>query len=45
MNFAGLGEDRGEVRRAVLGASVGRLERIRQAYDPEGLFESAARQL
>ena len=31
------------VRDAALGSSVARLERIRRAYDPHGLFAEAAR--
>ena len=42
LNFAGLGEEDG-VRAAALGASAQRLEQIRDAYDPDGLFELAAR--
>jgi hypothetical protein len=42
LNFAGLGED--GLRSAALGSSEERLERVRQAYDPQGLFEVAARQ-
>ncbi len=42
LNFAGLGEEDG-VRAAALGASAERLERVREAYDPDGLFEVAAR--
>ncbi|HVF79885.1 MAG TPA: FAD-binding oxidoreductase [Solirubrobacteraceae bacterium] len=42
LNFAGLGED--GMRRAALGSNEERLERIRRAYDPDGLFETAARQ-
>jgi len=43
VNFAGLGEDAGELRSAVYGSHEERLERIRAAYDPEGLFAPAAR--
>ncbi|MFC8366909.1 FAD-binding oxidoreductase [Streptomyces sp. NPDC057239] len=42
VNFAGLGEDAGELRGAVFGSHEERLERTRAAYDPEGLFRSAA---
>jgi FAD/FMN-containing dehydrogenase len=42
LNFAGLGEE-DAVHRAALGASIERLDRVRRAYDPEGLFEAAAR--
>lgn len=43
VNFAGLGEDAGELRGAVFGSHEERLERIRAAYDREGLFAQAAR--
>ncbi|GAA0652088.1 hypothetical protein GCM10009535_33000 [Streptomyces thermocarboxydovorans] len=43
VNFAGLGEDAGELRSAVYGWHEERLERVRAAYDPEGLFAPAAR--
>ncbi|MFK4152718.1 FAD-binding oxidoreductase [Streptomyces fungicidicus] len=43
VNFAGLGEDAGELRGAVFGSHEERLARTRAAYDPEGLFRSAAR--
>ncbi|MGP3949759.1 FAD-binding oxidoreductase [Streptomyces sp. 7N604] len=43
VNFAGLGEDAQELRDAVFGSHEERLERIRAAYDPEGLFAPAAR--
>lgn len=42
LNFAGLGDEDGP-RDATLGANAERVERVRAAYDPEGLFESAAR--
>ncbi|MFD3731289.1 FAD-binding oxidoreductase [Streptomyces sp. NPDC058632] len=42
VNFAGLGEDANELRGAVFGSHEEHLERIRAAYDPEGLFGSAA---
>jgi hypothetical protein len=41
LNFAGFGEEYG-VHAAALGASVQRLEQVREAYDPDGLFEVAA---
>ncbi len=44
LNFAGLGDEDG-VRAAALGASAQRIEQVRQAYDPEGLFEVAAQSL
>ncbi|MEV8596230.1 FAD-binding oxidoreductase [Streptomyces sp. NPDC052012] len=43
VNFAGLGEDANELRGAVFGSHEERLEHIRAAYDPEGLFAPAAR--
>ncbi|MFC4496163.1 FAD-binding oxidoreductase [Streptomyces ovatisporus] len=43
INFAGLGEDASELRGAAFGSHEERLERIRAAYDPEGLFARAAR--
>ncbi|CAL9661807.1 Mitomycin radical oxidase [Streptomyces sp. enrichment culture] len=43
VNFAGLGEDASELRGAVFGSHEERLERTRAAYDPDGLFASAAR--
>jgi exonuclease VII large subunit len=42
LNFAGLG-DGDELRQATLGRSEQRLDEIRRAYDPEGVFESAAK--
>jgi FAD/FMN-containing dehydrogenase len=42
LNFAGLGDD-GGFREATLGANAERVERIREAYDPDGLFEAASR--
>lgn len=41
VNFAGLDGDSG--REAVYGPSARRLDDVRAAYDPEGLFEAAAR--
>jgi hypothetical protein len=41
INFAGLGDDDGP-REATLGTNAERLEAIRSAYDPDGLFEAAA---
>ncbi|SCK55015.1 FAD-binding oxidoreductase [Streptomyces sp. WMMB 322] len=43
VNFAGLGEDASELHGEVFGPHEERLERIRTAYDPEGLFARAAR--
>lgn len=45
LNFAGLEDEAGAVRGAVLGASGERLDRIRRQYDPDGLFDAAARRL
>jgi FAD/FMN-containing dehydrogenase len=42
LNFAGLGDD-GDLRAAALGGNEARLDEIRAAYDPEGLFDAAAR--
>jgi FAD/FMN-containing dehydrogenase len=42
LNFAGLGDDYG-LREAVFGTNAQRVEAIRRAYDPDGLFEAAAR--
>jgi hypothetical protein len=42
VNFAGLG-DGGDLRQATLGRSEQRLDVIRQAHDPEGVFETAAK--
>jgi hypothetical protein len=42
LNFAGLGEDAG-LGAATLGRNHDRLEAIRAAYDPDGLFAAAAR--
>jgi FAD/FMN-containing dehydrogenase len=44
LNFAGLGDEAG-IRDATLGMNVERVERIRQAYDPDGLFEAAGQRL
>jgi FAD/FMN-containing dehydrogenase len=43
LNFAGLGDREDGVMRAALGASEARLARVRRAYDPEGVFDAAAR--
>jgi FAD/FMN-containing dehydrogenase len=43
LNFSGLGEEEDGVRRAALGASEERVDQVRRAYDPEGLFDAAAR--
>lgn len=42
VNFAGLG-DEGDLRQATLGRSAQRLDEVRHAYDPDGVFEAAAR--
>ena len=41
INFAGLGDDT-NLRAAALGSNESRVEEIRRAYDPGGLFEAAA---
>ena len=41
INFAGLGDDT-NLRAAALGSNESRVEEIRHAYDPAGLFETAA---
>ena len=41
INFAGLGDD-DNLRAAALGSNVSRVEEIRGAYDPGGLFAAAA---
>ena len=41
INFAGLGDDT-NLRAAALGGNESRVEEIRRAYDPGGLFETAA---
>jgi FAD/FMN-containing dehydrogenase len=40
LNFAGLGDE--AERRAIYGSSADRLDRIRNAYDPDGIFATAA---
>lgn len=42
LNFAGLDGDAGDVRERVFGANAARLDAVRAAYDPEGLFRTAA---
>lgn len=42
VNFAGVDEDEG-FRAAAFGANEARLDRVRAAYDPAGLFDAAAR--
>ncbi|MCX2925082.1 hypothetical protein [Streptomyces sp. NEAU-W12] len=42
VNFAGLGEDASELRGAVFGSHEERLDALRAAYAPEGLFGAAA---
>jgi FAD/FMN-containing dehydrogenase len=41
LNFAGFGDD-GRLRAAALGPNMARLDEIRHAYDPDGLFDAAA---
>jgi hypothetical protein len=43
VNFAGLDEE--SARDAVFGESTARLDEIQGAYDPEGLFATAARRM
>ncbi len=40
VNFAGLGDEAD--RSAVFGSSAERLDRVRNAYDPDGIFDAAA---
>ncbi len=42
LNFAGFADESDDVRHRALGTNQDRLERIRKAYDPDGLFEGAA---
>ena len=42
LNFAGLGDEIPSLHRSALGANQDRLERIRRAFDPDGLFDAAA---
>ncbi|WP_410479338.1 hypothetical protein [Pseudonocardia sp. H11422] len=44
LNFAGLGDEVDDVRSSALGANEARLGRIRESYDPDGLFTRAAHQ-
>jgi FAD/FMN-containing dehydrogenase len=43
VNFSGLHDEADAVRPLVQGASAERLERIRAEYDPDGIFEAAAK--
>ena len=43
INFSGLDDDADDLRDASFGASQQRLEEVRRTYDPDGLFEAAAR--
>jgi len=43
LNFSGLADEAEAVRDAAYGASAGRLDAIRRRYDPDGVFELAAR--
>jgi FAD/FMN-containing dehydrogenase len=43
VNFSGLGEEADDLRDAVYGDSQRRLDEVRAAYDPDGLFAAAAR--
>lgn len=44
LNFSGLADEAEAVRDAVYGSSAARLDTIRTAFDPDGLFAWAARQ-
>jgi FAD/FMN-containing dehydrogenase len=43
INFSGLDEEADELRDGVFGQSLARLKAVREAHDPEGLFEAASR--
>ena len=43
LNFAGFDDERDVTPQQTLGPNLDRLERIRSQYDPDGLFEEAAR--
>lgn len=43
MNFSGLDDGIDDTRDAVYGQSRQRLEQVRRTYDPDGLFDAAAR--
>jgi hypothetical protein len=43
VNFAGLSDDADQLTAALYGPHQERLDRIRTAYDSEGVFASAAR--
>ncbi|CAN5880317.1 hypothetical protein BH23GEM9_BH23GEM9_08990 [soil metagenome] len=42
VNFSGLGEEAGELRSAVFGASEARLAAVRASHDSDGVFSAAA---
>jgi hypothetical protein len=42
INFAGLDGETDDVRSLTLGANRDRLDRIREAYDPDGMFDAPA---
>jgi len=42
VNFAGFEDDAAALHTSLLGSSTERLEEVRAAYDPDGLFEAAA---
>ena len=44
LNFPGVGEEQNALRAAAYGPHEERLEQVRKRYDPDGLFEAAARQ-
>ena len=41
-NFSGLNDEADRLRASIQGASAGRLDRIRVAFDPDGIFAAAA---
>jgi FAD/FMN-containing dehydrogenase len=43
VNFSGLDDDTDDLHDAAFGTSQRRLEEVRRRYDPDGLFEAAAR--
>jgi hypothetical protein len=43
INFSGLGDEADGLRHAVFGSSQARLADVRARYDPDGLFDTAAR--
>jgi hypothetical protein len=43
LNFAGLDDEAAALRGAMLGTSEARLDAVRADYDPDGLFDTAAK--